>query len=67
MVLSHDLWRTRFGPDRTVLGRLVKLDTTPYRIVGVMPPGFRFPDYADAWAPLESWFDRFRSTMRTRP
>jgi putative ABC transport system permease protein len=30
-----------------------------------MPPEFRFPDNADAWAPIESWFDRFKRTMRS--
>jgi putative ABC transport system permease protein len=65
VVLSHDLWRRRFNADAGTLGRIIKLDTTDYRVVGVMPPGFRFPDNADAWAPLESWFDRFKRTMRS--
>jgi len=65
VILSHDLWRRRFNADAATLGRVIKLDTTDYRVVGVMPPGFRFPDNADAWAPLESWFDRAKRTMRS--
>jgi putative ABC transport system permease protein len=65
VVLSHELWRRRFNADAATLGRVIKLDTTDYRVVGVMPPGFRFPDNADAWAPIESWFDRARRTMRS--
>jgi putative ABC transport system permease protein len=65
VVLSHDLWRRRFNANAATLGRIIKLDTTDYRVVGVMPPGFRFPDNSDAWAPIESWFDRFERTMRS--
>jgi putative ABC transport system permease protein len=65
VILSHELWRRRFNSDPNTLGRLIKLDTTHYRVVGVMPPWFRFPDNSDAWAPLESWLDRSRNTMRT--
>lgn len=65
VILSHELWRRRFNADAATLGRTIKLDTTDYRVVGVMPPGFRFPDNADAWAPIESWFDRARRTMRS--
>ncbi len=65
VILSHDLWRRRFNAEAGIIGRGIKLDTTDYRIVGVMPPGFRFPDNADAWAPIESWFDRAKRTMRS--
>lgn len=65
VLLSHDLWQRRFSSDAAAIGRIIKLDTTDYRVVGVMPPGFRFPDNADAWAPIESWFDRAKRTMRS--
>jgi putative ABC transport system permease protein len=54
VVLSHGLWIERFGGDRDVVGRAVALDDVPHTIVGVMPPGFRFPDDGDVglWAPL---------------
>ena len=68
VVISDRLWRERFGAGAGVLGQKMLLDTTPYTVVGVMPPGFRFGFQfnanADAWAPLESWLDRFKSTMR---
>jgi hypothetical protein len=65
VILSHELWRRRFNGNAATVGRIIKLDSTDYRVVGVMPPGFRFPDNADAWAPIESWFDRFKQTMRS--
>jgi predicted permease len=39
-VISHALWRRRFGMDPGVVGRRVTVATTPVTIVGVMPPGF---------------------------
>jgi len=40
-VLGHDLWRTRFGSDPTVLGRSVNLNGRPFEIIGVLPPAVR--------------------------
>jgi putative ABC transport system permease protein len=69
VVISHKLWRERFGADRNILGRKILLDTTPYTVVGVAGPGFRFGyrhnANADAWAPMESWLERFKQTMRS--
>ena len=52
VVLSDGLWRTRFGADRSAVGRTMWLDKTPHRIVGVAPAGFRFPTDAQLWTPL---------------
>jgi predicted permease len=47
------MWTQRFGGDSGVLGKSLTLNNTPRRIVGVMPPDFRFPDGgADYWLPL---------------
>jgi putative ABC transport system permease protein len=43
VVLSYGLWRSQFGADRGVLGKTVRLDDASYTVIGVMPPGFRFP------------------------
>ena len=42
-VISDRLWRTSYGADPKVLGRVLRLDNDPYAIVGVLPPGFRHP------------------------
>ncbi|HVT58307.1 MAG TPA: ABC transporter permease [Thermoanaerobaculia bacterium] len=53
VVLSHRLWRGRFGEDPSVVGRAVTLDSQPFTVVGVMPPAFELPSRAvDAWIPL---------------
>jgi putative ABC transport system permease protein len=43
VVLSHELWRAEFSGDRGILDRSITLDSEPYTVVGVMPPGFAFP------------------------
>jgi len=51
-VISHRLWQRIFGADPEILGELVRLDDRPYRVVGIMPPGFTFVDRAEVWTPL---------------
>jgi predicted permease len=53
VVLSEGLWRQRFGGDPAVLGRVVRLDGQPRRIVGVLPDGLAYPDrLTRAWVPF---------------
>jgi putative ABC transport system permease protein len=53
VVLSHGLWQRRFGGDAAVLGKIVRLDDQPHRVVGVMSREFAFPDReARAWVPM---------------
>lgn len=51
-LISHDLWRRRFGGDRGVVGRQVYLNGAPFTVTGVMPPGFTFPRGAELPAPF---------------
>jgi putative ABC transport system permease protein len=48
-MISAELWQRRFGGDPLILGKTVSLDSTPYSIVGVLPPGFKFPFAVDLW------------------
>jgi predicted permease len=43
VVLSYDAWQKYFAGDREVLNKTVKLDGRASTIIGVMPPGFRYP------------------------
>jgi len=53
LILSHAAWQTHFGSDPHVIDRTVKHGDVDYRIVGVMPKGFAFPDQStDVWRPI---------------
>ena len=60
-VLSWDLWQGRFGGDRAIVGRQVRLNDRPFTVIGVTPRGFRFvrhaflaPQPADVWVTHEA-------------
>ena len=48
-MLSHALWQSRFGGSLEALGHDIHIDGKPWRVVGVMPPQFRFPFLAGHW------------------
>jgi putative ABC transport system permease protein len=52
VILSHPLWKRRFGGDPSVIGRTVQLNGTTHTIVGVMGEDFIFPPGAELWKPL---------------
>jgi putative ABC transport system permease protein len=43
VILSHNLWQSRFGSDPKVVGQNLTLDGQSFAVVGVMPAGFQFP------------------------
>jgi putative ABC transport system permease protein len=43
ILISHALWSSQFAADKNIVGQTVRLSGSPYTIVGVMPPSFRFP------------------------
>jgi putative ABC transport system permease protein len=52
VLLSDELWRTRFDADPGILRRSIALDGRPHDVVGVLPAGFFFPDTdARLWVP----------------
>jgi putative ABC transport system permease protein len=52
MVLSYDLWRTRFGGDPGVVGRRLQVDGRWRTVVGVAARDFRFPATSALWVPF---------------
>ncbi|MCA1657840.1 MAG: ABC transporter permease, partial [Verrucomicrobiaceae bacterium] len=52
IILSNDLWRSRFGADPAIVGKQATISTRQRTIVGVMPAGFHFIDnQVKAWMP----------------
>jgi predicted permease len=57
LLLSHALWRERFGADASIIGRDILVDGESRMVVGVMPPAFAFPSArTQIWIPYT--FDR---------
>jgi putative ABC transport system permease protein len=53
VVLSNGLWRNRFGADRGIVGRSIRMDNEDYTVIGVMPLKFSFPRASkELWTPL---------------
>jgi putative ABC transport system permease protein len=52
VVLSYALWQSRFGSDHGIIGRMLRVSAENYRIIGVMPKGFDYPDNSKVWCPL---------------
>lgn len=52
VVLSYALWRSRFGADKRILGQTLKVNSEPLVVIGLMPPGFDFPEQSEMWCPL---------------
>jgi putative ABC transport system permease protein len=52
VILSHNLWVRRFGAKPDVIGRTIALNTRSHTVIGVMPPGFKFPKVAALWVPM---------------
>ncbi len=51
-VLSYTAWRRHFGSRVDVLGTTVTLNDAPTLLIGVMPEGFREPEFVDVWLPF---------------
>jgi putative ABC transport system permease protein len=62
VVLGHELWRSRFSSDPSVVGQTVSLDGVACTVVGVLPRGFRLPGGAALARPIA-----FGSEDRARP
>ncbi len=53
ILLTYGFWQRRFGGTREILGRSVTLDGVPYSVIGVLAPGFRYPERRpEALAPM---------------
>ena len=58
VLLSQGLWQRRFGSDPNIVGRQLRIDGRRLTVIGVMPPGFRFPFQSDLWWLNDRYFNR---------
>ena len=55
VVLSEELWRRRFGGDRSIVGAAIDVDGRPATVVGVMPAAFKLPMDYSTQTPSALW------------
>ncbi|MEY2575662.1 MAG: hypothetical protein QOF80_1149 [Verrucomicrobiota bacterium] len=48
-IISHGLWKRRFGSDPDIVGKQVQISSRPLTVIGVMPPGFEYPEQTQVW------------------
>ena len=55
VLVSEDLWRSRFGADPQIIGTSIDLDKRPFTVIGIIPAAFRTPFFntkQEVWIPL---------------
>src|SRR6185437_11696898 len=53
VVLSHGLWKRRFGGNQNIIGTNIQLDGQPYLVVGIVGRGFVTEPAGDLWLPYQ--------------
>ncbi|MCI0392621.1 MAG: ABC transporter permease [Acidobacteria bacterium] len=43
VIISHKFWQNRLGSNEAALGQQISLNSKPFTIIGILPPGFEFP------------------------
>jgi putative ABC transport system permease protein len=58
-ILTDGFWRTEFGADPNIIGRVIHIDGKPATIVGVLPHNFEFApaNSAPVWVPIHQTGD----------
>ena len=54
-VLSYNAWRARFGADRSLVGKTIRINRLPYTVLGVAPPDFHGTElwyWPEVWVPM---------------
>ena len=52
VVLSNRLWSTHFSADRNIVGKQIRMNSEPYTVVGVLPPGIYDRFNSQFWVPM---------------
>jgi putative ABC transport system permease protein len=55
VILSYGLWKRRYGADRSLVGKTIRIDGDDFAVVGVMPPDFHWQFWSSPrqlWVPV---------------
>jgi predicted permease len=63
LILSHKYWKTSFGGDPTVVGRVFQMNDRPHEVIGVLPAVPQYPEEVDVYMPTSAC--PFRSSPET--
>ncbi len=62
VILTYEVWKSRYNLSPSIIGQDIRINETPTRVIGILPPGFQFYYHADLWMPLsmspEKWANR---------
>ena len=64
LLLSHKYWKSSFGGDPTIIGRVFEMNDRPHEVIGVLPPVPQYPEEVDVYMPTSAC--PFRSSPRMR-
>src|SRR6201984_806307 len=56
LILGNEIWRRDFAANPNIIGQSVRVNGKAASIIGVMPPGFKFPFSEELWTPLYNEF-----------
>ena len=65
IMLSHEVWQTRYAGDAGVVGRAISVNGRPHTIIGVMPPRFAFPETQRLWVPIAEYGEKMSRDERS--
>jgi len=53
VILSDAFWRRQYGA-KDILGQRILIDDRSHQVIGIMNPGFSFPEESDLWIPMST-------------
>lgn len=53
VILAETLWRREFHARPDIVGQMIRLDTQPHLVIGVMPAHLPWPGSPQAWVPMQ--------------
>jgi predicted permease len=67
VMLGNGVWKNRYGSDRGVIGKTIRVNDVPSIVIGVMPEGLKFPNNTDLWQSLATMPDLEKQPRNSRP
>ncbi len=52
VILGFDVWQNRYQSDQSIIGKQIRVNGVPTRVIAVMAADFRYPRVEEIWIPL---------------